>query len=144
MPEEPGRLERQSVRVGCDINSLSIGDTASVMRNTSDAWQTLPIRLHLIPGRSGLGLAWGLVATHALSGQQEHIVGFHTETEAKEWLASAHGLRKSSLRALAHVGCTGRRYHSVRCRALKLHCTDSVSLMPSPAIAFARRSDIGS
>jgi hypothetical protein len=35
-----------------------------------------------------LGLAWGLVATHALSGQQEHIVGFHTETEAKEWLAS--------------------------------------------------------
>jgi hypothetical protein len=35
-----------------------------------------------------LGLAWGLVATHALSGQQEQIVGFHTETEAKEWLAS--------------------------------------------------------
>ena len=35
-----------------------------------------------------LGLAWGLVATHALSGQQEHIVGFHTATEAKEWLAS--------------------------------------------------------
>jgi len=35
-----------------------------------------------------LGLAWGLVATRALSGQQENIVGFHTETEAKEWLAS--------------------------------------------------------
>jgi hypothetical protein len=35
-----------------------------------------------------LGVAWGLVATHALSGQQEHIVGFHSETEAKEWLAS--------------------------------------------------------
>jgi hypothetical protein len=30
-----------------------------------------------------LGVAWGLVATHALSGQQEH-----SETEAKEWLAS--------------------------------------------------------
>jgi len=24
----------------------------------------------------------------ALSGQQEHVVGFHTATEAKEWLAS--------------------------------------------------------
>jgi hypothetical protein len=35
-----------------------------------------------------VGVAWGLVATHALSGQQEHIVGFHTETEAKEWIAS--------------------------------------------------------
>ena len=35
-----------------------------------------------------LGLAWGLVATRALSGQQENIVGFHTETEAKEWFAS--------------------------------------------------------
>ena len=35
------------------------------------------------PRPIGLGLAWGLVATHALSGQQEHIVGFHTETEAK-------------------------------------------------------------
>ncbi len=35
-----------------------------------------------------IGGAWGLVATHALSGQQEHIVGFHTETEAEEWLAS--------------------------------------------------------
>jgi hypothetical protein len=35
-----------------------------------------------------LGVAWGLVATHTLSGRQEHIVGFHSETEAKEWLAS--------------------------------------------------------
>jgi len=35
-----------------------------------------------------LGLAWGLVATRALSGRQENIVGFHTETEAKEWFAS--------------------------------------------------------
>ena len=26
-----------------------------------------------------LGVAWGLVATHALSGQQEHIIGFHSE-----------------------------------------------------------------
>ncbi len=35
-----------------------------------------------------LEVAWGLVARHALSGQQEHIIGFHSETEAKEWLAS--------------------------------------------------------
>jgi hypothetical protein len=34
------------------------------------------------------GVVWGLVATHALSGQQEHIIGFHSETEAREWLAS--------------------------------------------------------
>jgi hypothetical protein len=30
---------------------------------------------------------WVVVATHP-SGQQEHIVGFHTEVEAKEWRAS--------------------------------------------------------
>ena len=35
-----------------------------------------------------VGAAWALVATHALSGQQEHVIGFHSETEAKEWLAS--------------------------------------------------------
>jgi len=34
------------------------------------------------------GIAWALVARHALSGQQEHIIGFHSEEEAKEWLAS--------------------------------------------------------
>ena len=27
---------------------------------------------------------WAIVATHP-SGQQEHIVGFHSEAEAKEW-----------------------------------------------------------
>jgi len=27
---------------------------------------------------------WAVVATHP-SGQQEHIVGFHSEAEAKEW-----------------------------------------------------------
>jgi len=35
-----------------------------------------------------VGAAWALVATHALSRQQEHVIGFHSETEAKEWLAS--------------------------------------------------------
>jgi len=30
---------------------------------------------------------WAVVATHP-SGQQEHIVGFHTEAEAREWRAS--------------------------------------------------------
>ena len=35
-----------------------------------------------------IGVTWGLVATHALSGQQEHVIGFHTATEAKEWLTS--------------------------------------------------------
>jgi hypothetical protein len=27
---------------------------------------------------------WAVVATHP-SGQQEHIIGFHSEAEAKEW-----------------------------------------------------------
>ena len=40
------------------------------------------------PKPTKVGATWCLVATHALSGQQEHIIGFHTETEAKEWLAS--------------------------------------------------------
>jgi hypothetical protein len=35
-----------------------------------------------------VGAAWALVATHSLSGQQEQVIGFHSETEAKEWLAS--------------------------------------------------------
>jgi hypothetical protein len=35
-----------------------------------------------------VGAAWALVATHALSGQREQFIGFHSETEAKEWLAS--------------------------------------------------------
>ena len=30
---------------------------------------------------------WGVVATHP-SGQQEHILGFHTEVEAMEWRVS--------------------------------------------------------
>ena len=30
---------------------------------------------------------WDVVPTHP-SGQQEHIVGFHTEAEAREWRAS--------------------------------------------------------
>ena len=30
---------------------------------------------------------WNIVATHP-SGQQEHIVGFHTEAEAMEWRVS--------------------------------------------------------
>jgi hypothetical protein len=30
---------------------------------------------------------WAVVATHP-SGQQEHIVGFHTAAEASEWCAS--------------------------------------------------------
>jgi hypothetical protein len=34
-----------------------------------------------------IGLVWGLVATHGLSGQQEHVLGFHSEAEAKEWIA---------------------------------------------------------
>ena len=33
-----------------------------------------------------MGLVWGIVATHGLSGQQEHVLGFHNEVEAKEWL----------------------------------------------------------
>jgi len=35
-----------------------------------------------------VGLVWGLVVTHALSGQQEHVLGFHSPAEAKQWLAS--------------------------------------------------------
>ena len=35
-----------------------------------------------------VGAAWALVATHALSGQREQVIGFYSETEAKEWLAS--------------------------------------------------------
>ena len=39
------------------------------------------------PRPINLGKVWALLATHLLSGQQEHIVGFHNEVEAKEWLA---------------------------------------------------------
>ena len=31
---------------------------------------------------------WGLSAIHILSGEQEQIVGFDSEAEAKEWLAN--------------------------------------------------------
>lgn len=45
-------------------------------------------QVSLSPKPVKVGAVWCLVATHALSGQQEHIVGFHNEVEAKEWLAS--------------------------------------------------------
>jgi hypothetical protein len=38
------------------------------------------------------GLGWLIVATHP-SGQQEHILGFHSEDEAKRWLEGSRGLR---------------------------------------------------
>jgi len=41
-----------------------------------------------------VGAAWALVATHALSGQREHVIGFHSETEAKEWPLLADSVAK--------------------------------------------------
>jgi len=38
-----------------------------------------------VSGRFG---GYLIAATHALSGQQEQVIDFHSETEAKEWLAS--------------------------------------------------------
>ena len=43
------------------------------------------------PRPQKIGRVWALIATHP-SGQQEDIIGFHTEAEAKEWRAG-HGLR---------------------------------------------------
>ena len=34
-----------------------------------------------------IGRVWALIATHP-SGQQEDVIGFHTEEEAKEWQKS--------------------------------------------------------
>jgi hypothetical protein len=34
-----------------------------------------------------IGEVWALIATHP-SGQQEDVIGFHTEKEAKEWRKS--------------------------------------------------------
>jgi len=64
------------------------------------------------PNRILTGPVWALVATHALSGQEEHVVGFHTEAEAKEWLDSrgcAAWLRARGYvgRALAGFPCGG-------------------------------------
>ena len=44
---------------------------------------------------------WGVVATHP-SGQQEHILGFHTEAEAIAWRVS-QGCR-ARLRTSGYVG----------------------------------------
>ena len=43
------------------------------------------------PRPQKIGGTWVLIATHP-SGQQEHIVGFHTEAEADEW-RGGHGLQ---------------------------------------------------
>ena len=42
-------------------------------------------------GPQRVGAIWAWIATHP-SGQQEEIVGFHSEAEAREWRAS-NGLR---------------------------------------------------
>jgi hypothetical protein len=54
---------------------------------------------------------WVIVATHP-SGQQEHIVGFHSEVEAKEWRAS----RSCSawLRTRGYVGWRVREQRRAR------------------------------
>jgi hypothetical protein len=39
-----------------------------------------------------VGEGWHIVATHP-SGQQELITGFHSEAEAKEWLAGSKGFK---------------------------------------------------
>jgi hypothetical protein len=38
-------------------------------------------------GPQRVGAIWAWIATHP-SGQQEEIVGFHSEAEAREWRAS--------------------------------------------------------
>ena len=55
---------------------------------------------------------WAVVATHP-SGQQEHIVGFHTEAEACEWRAS-----HSCEAWLRTRGYTGWRLRELRRRRL--------------------------
>jgi hypothetical protein len=42
---------------------------------------------------------WALIATHP-SGQQEDVIGFHTEEEAKQWrkaVDTAHGFEREAI-----------------------------------------------
>ena|SRR5271155_511449 len=60
-----------------DAKAAQLASTANSANNV--AFNPKPIKV---------GLGWCIVATHSLSGQQEHIIGFHGEAEAAGWLAS--------------------------------------------------------
>jgi hypothetical protein len=47
-----------------------------------------PLTVRFDPTPVKFGASWRLIATHP-SGYQEDIAGFHSETEAIEWLSSS-------------------------------------------------------
>ena len=76
-----------------------------------------------------IGNTWYLLATHGLSGQQEHIAGFHTEE------TTAFEQRMSGV--AAHKRLSGRR---VNLRGLPLNLTAPVWLRWLISLRLPRRT----
>lgn len=74
-------LKRPRLIAGSDIGTVNSHPAVELVKQVGFAHK--PLRC---------GEWWYVVATHP-SGQQEDVAGFHSETEAEEWLAGSKGLR---------------------------------------------------